>query len=322
MKTIVGFVSLFALAAVGYVAAGPYIAIYQIRSGVEARDAEKLSEYVDFSTLRTNLKDQFNTLVVQRATSDMKGNPFAALGIALASKLVEGMVDSFVTPPGLASLMTGEAPQQQAAEQEVTSARKQSEPFENARFTYDSSSKFSAWVPGDNGKEIRFVFSRTGLSWKLSNILLPVKMFEGSAPASAALPPHGRTQVPAPKPTEPPVFDVELRAKTFREADYREGIQDAITIRVAFHNLSGKDIRAFDGVLGFTDLLDNDILSAKLAISSSVAANATFDWTGEINYNPFMDSHQNLRNEELDNLKIHFWPRKILFADGTTKEFE
>jgi hypothetical protein len=85
--------------------------------------------------------------------------------------------------------------------------------------------------------------------------------------------------------------------------------------------VGSKDIRAFDGVLTFTDLLDNAILSSKIAINEPLKAGSVLSWRGGIKYNQFMDEHQRLRNEQQKNLKIRFMTRKILFADGTSKEY-
>ena len=46
--------------------------------------------------------------------------------------------------------------------------------FKNARFSYDSMSKFSIWVPNDKGEEARFVLKREGFSWKLVNLVIPM----------------------------------------------------------------------------------------------------------------------------------------------------
>ena len=96
--------------------------------------------------------------------------------MGFASKLVEDMVDTFVTPSGLANLLEGKKPlQSEGSEQSPGSGTPRLEPFKNARYTYDSTSKFSLWVKDGNGGEIRFVLTRDGLAWKLSNIVLPIK---------------------------------------------------------------------------------------------------------------------------------------------------
>ena len=96
--------------AVVYVAAGPFITLHGMKSAIKARDPEKLSEYIDFPVLRTNLKEQVNAVVIKEATAKMSDSPFGLLGMGLAAKLAEGIVESAVTPSGLANLMQGGEP--------------------------------------------------------------------------------------------------------------------------------------------------------------------------------------------------------------------
>lgn len=130
-------------------------------------------------------------------------------------------------------------------------------------------------------------------------------------------------ETPLPKPKKPEPIGVSLVKKGFRGHNWQSGIYgDAITFSVSFKNLTDKDIRAFDGVLTFSDLLDNTILSSHLAINDPVGAGATMQWNGQMDYNQFMDSHKRLRSEDQSNLMITFTARKVLFADGSTKEFD
>jgi hypothetical protein len=322
MKKILALIVILAVVITGYFAAGPFITIYKIKSGIKNRDAEKISAQVDYSALRTNLKEQFNALLMKKTASDLKDNSFAALGMAFASKLIDGMVDAYVTPTNLANLMEGKKSEQPKGIEETTKENSNKpEPFKDARYTYDGFSKFSAWVKGDKDEEIRFVFTRNGLSWKLSNIQVPSNVFEGDKSVSANSQSTEEQTTSSQKVSEPSAFMVVLLEKKFIPADYENRILDAIKITIALTNLTGKDIRAFDGVLGFTDLLDNEIYSAPVAINKRIAANATLEWSGGIDCNRYIDSHQRLKNEDFENLKVYFKTRKILFSDGTTKEF-
>ena len=47
-------------------------------------------------------------------------------------------------------------------------------PFDNARYVFDNLNSFSIWVKSELGGEIRFVLIRDSLTWKLSNIVLPI----------------------------------------------------------------------------------------------------------------------------------------------------
>jgi hypothetical protein len=131
-----------------------------------------------------------------------------------------------------------------------------------------------------------------------------------------------KKEAPSPKLKEPAPFSIALNKKSFQAADYRAGIQAAITFALTFDNLTSKDIRAFEGVLTFTDLLDNTILSAKLAINDPVSSGSQLNWSGQLDYNQFMDKHQRLKNQEFQNLKIRFDTKKILFSDSSIKEYE
>ena len=64
-KTLVAVV-IFVVTGIGYVAAGPFITIYEIQSAIEQKDSEALSSYVDFAVLRSSLKDQLNTIAMKR----------------------------------------------------------------------------------------------------------------------------------------------------------------------------------------------------------------------------------------------------------------
>jgi DUF2939 family protein len=127
--------------------------------------------------LRTNLKEQVNAVVIKEATAKMSENPFGLLGMGLAAKLAESIVESAVTPSGLANIMQGGSPggQRKVALTESGNEVNTTEPFSNARYNYDSSEKFSAWVKNNNGDEVRFVLSRNWFFWKLTNIIVPLK---------------------------------------------------------------------------------------------------------------------------------------------------
>ena len=158
---------------VGYVAVGPFITIHQLKSAIERQDPEALASTVDFPTLRENLKEQLNAFFVSNAAIELKDNPFGALGALFASKLAESAVDALVTPPGLANLMAGRPKQAQPEQHAQQSSVRAPELLRNARYTYDGMNKFSARVSAEQGQEIRFVFTRHALSWKLSNIIIP-----------------------------------------------------------------------------------------------------------------------------------------------------
>jgi hypothetical protein len=122
--------------------------------------------------------------------------------------------------------------------------------------------------------------------------------------------------------TEQPIT-ANLIKKSFSPEDIHNRKFDAnVTITVNFENKTGKDIRAFDGVLVFTDLLGNRIIGSRVEINQRIVQGGFLNWEGALKYNQFMSDHQRLRDEPKDNIKVAFNTGKILFEDGTTKEYE
>lgn len=174
MKKFVWIITIALVAVIVYVAAGPYLTIAEIETGIAEKDSEKLTENIDFPLLRQNLKEQLTAAAMKNAATELENNPLAALAAGLATTLFDGVVDSFLTPAGLASIMEGKRPSESSAKEPRDTRPPKEEGFlRNARYSYDSLSKFSIWVPNDDGQEVRFVLQRNDFSWKLVNLVLP-----------------------------------------------------------------------------------------------------------------------------------------------------
>jgi hypothetical protein len=172
MKKLIIIALLFVIAFVGYIAAGPFIAIHQIKAGVNNQDSELLAENIDFPLLRSNLKEQVSAYFEKKAASKSKHKPLESLVLGIASKFADAAFDEVVTPSGIANLMEGKQPKQkQSGDEKSTKTKRQL--FRNARHSLDSAHMFSIWVKDGKGDEIRFVLTRDGLSWKLTNIIIP-----------------------------------------------------------------------------------------------------------------------------------------------------
>ena len=98
------------LAAIGYAYASPYAALGRLKSAIDARDAQSVSEYVDFPSLRISLKQQVTDELMRRIDAVKKDNPFAVIGALIGSALIGPLVDAYATPEGVAALMSGIPP--------------------------------------------------------------------------------------------------------------------------------------------------------------------------------------------------------------------
>lgn len=223
MKKFIIATVFFVFALIAYIAAGPFITIHQIKAAVNKQDSELLSESVDFQQLRSNVKEQLSAFFVKKAASELKNNPLEALALGLASKFVDGAVDAVVTPSGLANLMEGKEPKPiQSSDEKTTEPKRQL--FRDARYTLDSSHKFSIWVNDGKGNDIRFVLTRDGLSWKLTNIIIPMlKQSESEVPKQKEITPKHSDAKPQRSLYDKPGKLAARTAERFVGIPYKEG---------------------------------------------------------------------------------------------------
>jgi hypothetical protein len=159
-----------------YLAVGPFITMNSIRNAVESGDSEQLSEDIDFVSVRRNLREQFSAAMAAKATGELSDNPFALMALAFSDKLVEGMLDTFVTPSGIASLISGRNPLKKidSDQTEIDDSEQQfADLWDKSSFGFDATDRFSIWVTNDEGDEVGLVMRRQGLKWRLTNILIP-----------------------------------------------------------------------------------------------------------------------------------------------------
>lgn len=98
----------FAVVAYGY--ATPYIVLDRLKRASDARDAETVNRYVDYSALRASLKQQLSELLSRRVETQKREHPLAALGALVGMALIGPLVDTYATPEGVAALLNGMPP--------------------------------------------------------------------------------------------------------------------------------------------------------------------------------------------------------------------
>jgi len=98
------------VAVLGYGYASPYLALDRLKRAADQRDAQTVSEYVDYPALRESLKDQIAGLLTRKIQARANGNPLAALGAMIGVALIGPLVDAYATPDGVAALLNGMPP--------------------------------------------------------------------------------------------------------------------------------------------------------------------------------------------------------------------
>ena len=105
-KLIAGLTALIAAFLVAYFAS-PVLAVRGLTEAARTGDETALRERVDFPEFRASLKEELNAELVARMREDPRSdNPvLSGLGMLLAPSLVSGMVDAFVTPQAIATMV-------------------------------------------------------------------------------------------------------------------------------------------------------------------------------------------------------------------------
>jgi hypothetical protein len=181
-RAVGSLVVIIALVAAAATYFAPEITIYQLRQAVKDKDDDALSEHIDFPAVRESLKSQLQ-LVVANAMAEKKreDNPLAALGVLLAEKMIDGMVDGIVSPPAIRmsfQLQTGSKAKSDGERDAGGGAqspdRSSSQDDIGPSFTVQSRglSRF-VLVQHRGNFSIHYTFKREGLTWKLVNMDLP-----------------------------------------------------------------------------------------------------------------------------------------------------
>lgn len=178
MKKWIALIVLVLALLAGYVAAGPYLTVNAIRKAVQEQDTAALSEHVDFPALRLSLKAQLEDYLVRQAGEDMQSNPIGAIAVRIAGAAAGGAVDALATPIGIGAVLEGRNLFNRLGGsgrgQDVYAPNVPNDPLKDAKYGFESPSRFTATVNNADGEPVVFVLTRSGLSWKLSDIRLPI----------------------------------------------------------------------------------------------------------------------------------------------------
>jgi hypothetical protein len=315
------------IAAIGVVvliaiAAGPYITVQQMKSAAESHNGEALSEHIEFPSVRQSLKDQMNAMLMKEMSkSEMKDNPFAALGAALGGVVIDKMVEAYVTPAGITRLMAGEDPKPTEGKPPSDASTRVASKF-GAKMSYESLNKFVVRVKGDGGAEGKFVLCRRGISWKLTEIIVPLPK---TSPPPSALALGGKTSLassfatPSPLPVAAMKAPLELVSwdAHLSKGEYSTNYKITIILK----NTSDKDIKLIKAAIQFADLLDSPIYRINVAPDQLIRVGETVSDTNEYRINEFMPEQARLSTLKKEDVKATIVVSKVVFTDNTIGEY-
>lgn len=174
-KKILGSIVALVIAIVGYLYASPYLVLNSIKTAAQNGESEKVSQYIDYPSVRQSFKDQMNAMMMKEVQKQ-ENNGFAALGAMLASAMVDKMIDAVVTPEGMTLMLQGKDLKQSVSGGENESAEhKQEEHQPDYETSYTSFNDFQVVIKDPNkSKEVKVLMVRDGLSWKINKIVVPL----------------------------------------------------------------------------------------------------------------------------------------------------
>jgi hypothetical protein len=158
----------------------PFVAYYQVETAIINKDAEKLAAATGFTEMRRNLKAQRGQRVIKELKKDDgKDQTLVDLSILWSAIPTDNEVDRAISTEGFYVALSGPASNKPDSLKPAAMSRYQMvrKLIDKSSFNYRSLSKFVVNVQDEKGRYseyFSFVFTREGLSWRLTNVILPV----------------------------------------------------------------------------------------------------------------------------------------------------
>lgn len=172
---------LFTLAAIlflfiVYLAASPYLTVYQIKQALAQNDAEALAQHINFPAVRQDVKLQIHYKIEQKLGKSDANNPMVQmLGNVFLNNMADKLLEHYITAEGIKQLMQGVDPTANhgSNKQQVHTSNSDAA-LSNAQSYYQSLDTFLVEVKtNQQGDLMTLRLSRTGLTWQLTGIQLP-----------------------------------------------------------------------------------------------------------------------------------------------------
>jgi hypothetical protein len=144
----------------------PYLTINNLKNATANRNADALSQEIDFPSFRMSIKENVTAQVIKQMTEN--GAEAAKVTPELVAQTVGSMVDKIVTPEGLEQLMQDKLP---GAKIDLSNLERDLDRSE-VKMGYESLDRFVVHITNknDRAKDVSLILKRDGLGWKLAKI--------------------------------------------------------------------------------------------------------------------------------------------------------
>jgi hypothetical protein len=159
--------ALIIAAGVTWYLASPGWTLHQIKAAADANDPDALNAYIDYPALREDLKAE----IVGQMTAEAKKHKsrFGGLGLAIGTAMIGPVIDGLVTPAGMRAALMAKRDQAriEGAPKAASALHVPDDPVIVRR-------GFSEFLVASKQQPMSgLVFTRHGISWKLSGVDLP-----------------------------------------------------------------------------------------------------------------------------------------------------
>lgn len=160
----------------------PYRAASRLQAAAQAGDAARLHDLVDYSAYRASLERLAHARIERAAAGeDRLENPYQVFGttmaVVYALTAADRLVESAVSPAGIATLLRGEPPADPAGDAAAAPRATDPRSAGGSRVRvvrYESPSRFVARFVGADGvaAPLTLVWQRSRTTWRLSEVRL------------------------------------------------------------------------------------------------------------------------------------------------------
>jgi len=161
----------------------PFVAYYRIESAVAAKDASKLASYIDLNEMKRNLKKQKGQRIIQELKhDDGRELNLVDLSIKWSALSSDPAIDQAISTEGFYVFLTRHGDDRKKiapgrTQKEISAYEMMQEIMGGGSFHYRSISQFEVNVKDGKGRYVEyfsFIFTRDGLNWRLTNVVLPL----------------------------------------------------------------------------------------------------------------------------------------------------
>ncbi len=160
-----------AAACIGFGMTGPYRTLRGLQSAIAFNDTAALEQYVDFPTLRANLKQQLDARARTQVNAALPGGILSQIASGIADSVTGAAVDTLVTPVGFNKLVLGAS--LVAGELKGETSGTLTQRFESGEGSFDGLDRFTYTIRPNPTHRLTLILTRGFLAWRLTNILLP-----------------------------------------------------------------------------------------------------------------------------------------------------